>query len=614
MINKKLAALRDCFWLRDILSSAVFFCVMVGLDVGVRWIYRGNSITYFFALVPWVSTLSWALMVTSLLRLLPQIPQRIAIGMLGGLFNLLYLVNCLMFQAKANFFSFSSLIFAADGFKFLDASYIQVRKLVWIFLFCGIAATVLAAVLVPPGRRGGRQRALSLVMAALCILAINVNREKNLTDRLAPHFDIHQASLLYEDFSNSVECLPLTGLYQYTFRDFCITYGVYNRLNRIGHDDIIKNLDNWYASKTPDPDNQWTGRFKGKNLILIQLEAIDTWMINEEFMPNLYRLQQESLDFVQHYTPVYYDAGTFNTEMIVNTGLVSPFIGTTSSMYSRNAYPDSLAHLMTAEGYTANSFHRSGGDVYNRGEVHENWGYAHYYSGVEMGMENRDLDTEMLNAYDIMTPDSPFLTFIITYSAHGPYADSYLSAHNYEFAAQRLPEGCNEMLIHSFAHAYETDLFVGQLCDRLEADGLLDNTVLVFYADHYNYYALDTDLIMEQKGVNDKNMMTRTPFFIYEKGTPEQKIDKVGGSIDILPTIANLFGLNTDGTHYVGNDFFSGSGGYVIFADYSWYDGETYWNALGSEPPTDVIAVRSEELRNRLEMSWDTMRYDYFSK
>lgn len=393
VIDKKLASLKDCLRLRDILSSAVFFCMMVGLDVGVRWIYRGNSITYFFALVPWVFTLSWALMVTFFLRLLPQLPQRIAIGILGGFFNLLYLVNCLMFQAKANFFSFSAMIFAADGFRFLDASYIQVRKLVWIFLFCGIAATVLAAVLVPPGRRIRKQWIPSVVVILLCILAINANREKNLTSRLAPHFDIYQASLLYEDFSNSVECLPLTGLYQYTFRDFCITYGIYNRLNRIGHDDIIKTLDNWYASKTPDPDNQWTGRFKGKNLILIQLEAVDTWMINEEFMPNLYRIQQASLDFTRHYTPVYYDAGTFNTEMIVNTGLVSPFIGTTSSMYSRNAYPDSLAHLMTAEGYTANSFHRSGGNVYNRGEVHENWGYAHYYSGEEMGMENRDLGT-----------------------------------------------------------------------------------------------------------------------------------------------------------------------------------------------------------------------------
>lgn len=614
MRRKKKGALKDCLWLRDVLSSTAFFCAMVELDAGLRWIHQDSSITSFFSVVPWVFTLAWALMVTFLIRLLPPTLQRIAIGVLGGLFHILYLVNCLMFQAKANFFSFSSLIFAADGFKFLDASYLQVHGLVWVFLSFGVAATTLAAFLVPPGPRKGHQWALSLSAAALCILAINVNREKNLTSRLAPHFDIYQASLLYEDFSNSVECLPLTGLYQYTFRDFCVTYGVYHRLDRISHSSAIKTLDDWYSSKAPDPDNQWTGRFKGKNLILIQLEAIDTWMIHEAFMPNLYRVQQGSLDFTQHYTPIYYDAGTFNTEMIVNTGLVSPFIGTTSSMYSRNAYPDSLARLMTAEGYTANSFHRSGGDVYNRGEVHENWGYAHYYSGAEMEMENLDLDTEMLRAYDAMTPDGPFLTFIITYSAHGPYLNSYLSAQNYEFAAQRLPEGSDEMLIHSFAHAWETDLFVGQLCARLEADGLLDHTVLVFYADHYNYYAMDTDLIMEQKGVRDKNMMTRTPFFIYEKNTPPQKIDKAGGSIDILPTLANLFDLDTDGTRYVGNDFFSDNGGYAIFADYSWYDGDTYWNALGSEPPTDAIAARSEELRSRLKISWDTMRYDYFSQ
>ena len=617
-MKESLIRIKAALWvrlrLRDALSSLAFFCVLVGLDGGFRWIYQGVGITSVMSPIPWIFTLAWAVGLTFLIRLLPQLPQRLAISGLGVLASILYLVNALMFQAKGNFFSFSTLIFAADGFKFLDASYLRVRKLVWIVFLCGIVGTVLAVWLAPPIKRRWWDRTVSVIMIPLCILAVYANRGINLTDRLAIHFDIYQVSLLYDDFTLPNQCLMLSGLYQYTFRDFCLTYGVYDALNRVSNSDAIEDLDAWYAAKTPDPDNQWTGRFANKNLILIQLEAIDTWLVNEQFMPNLYRIQQESLDFTQTYTPLYLDAGTFNTEMIVNTGLISPFTGSTSSMYSRNAYPDSLAHLMTAAGYTANSFHRSGGDVYNRAEVHENWGYTHYYSGVEMGMENLDFDSDLMTAYDLMTGGAPFLTVIITYSGHGPYVGSNVSQRWYDFAASQLPADTDEMLIHAYAHAYETDRFIGLLYDRLEADGLLEDTVLVFYADHYDYYTLSDQLVMEQKGAADKNLMTRTPFFIYEKNTPGQKIDKVTSAMDILPTLVNFFGLDNDGTHYVGNDIFSENGGYAIFADYSWYDGATYWNALGNDPPTETIAARNEEITRRLKASWDTMRYNYFAK
>lgn len=600
--------------LRDLLCCAIFLTMLISLDASLRWIYRYCGLTPFSSSIPWTFTIAWTVLLTSLVRMLPQTLERIVICIIGAIFNILYIVNAVILVVKNNFFSFSTLIFAADGFKFLDLSYMQVRKLVWIIFFCGLLATACAAILAPPGPRRLRTRIVSALLILLCILAVNVNREKNLSSRLAIHYDIHQNSLLYEDFSNLNECLLLSGLYQYSFRDFCLTYGLYDKLGRIENHNAVAQLDAWYAAKEPDPDNQWTGLYKGKNLFLIQLEAIDTWMLTEQFMPNLYRIQQQSLDFTQTYTPLYLDAGTFNTEMIVNTGLISPFTGSTSSMYSRNAYPESLAHLMTKEGYTANSFHRSGGDIYNRAEIHENWGYAHYYSGEEMGIKHLDFDSELMTAYDTMTAGEPFLSFVITYSAHGPYEGSEVSEKYYDFAAERLPDGTDETVIHAFAHAYETDLFVGALYDRLEEDGLLEDTVLVFYADHYNYYTLNDDIIMQEKGVWDRNLMTHTPFFIYEKHTQPQKISKAASHMDMLPTLANLFGLDTDGTHYVGNDIFSDNGGYVIFADYSWYDGTTYWNSLGSAVPTETVSARNAELKQRLQMSWDTMKMNYFGE
>ena len=47
-----------------------------------------------------------------------------------------------------------------------------------------------------------------------------------------------------------------------------------------------------------------TGIFKGKNLIPIQLEAIDTWMLNET-APNLSKIKSESIDFINHTPAVF---------------------------------------------------------------------------------------------------------------------------------------------------------------------------------------------------------------------------------------------------------------------------------------------------------------------
>lgn len=141
-MKTKLLALKDKLWaknwLRDLLSSGIFFCMMVGLDGVLRFIYQEAGMTPPDSDIPWTFTLAWAFLITSLVRLFPARGQKAAMGIFGALFQVLYLTNALLFRARGTFFSFSALIFAADGFRFLDPSYLRVRKLVWIGLLCGI--------------------------------------------------------------------------------------------------------------------------------------------------------------------------------------------------------------------------------------------------------------------------------------------------------------------------------------------------------------------------------------------------------------------------------------------------------------------------------------------
>ena len=102
-------------------------------------------------------------------------------------------------------------------------------------------------------------------------------------------------------------------------------------------------------------------------------------------------------------------------------------------------------------------------------------------------------------------------------------------------------------------------------------------------------------------------------FFIYSKDTDPQKIKKVTSTVDILPTIVNLFDLNTDGRYYMGNDAFSNNGGYVIFPDFSWYDGTTYWKAGVDAADSEEIIARNRVIQNRMNMSKNALLTNYFA-
>lgn len=79
---------------------------------------------------------------------------------------------------------------------------------------------------------------------------------------------------------------------------------------------VLEELDSYYAEKEKagHTSNEMTGVFEGKNLMLVVMESIDSWLVTEDYMPNLYRLQQNGWNFKNNYTPLYISAGTFCTE------------------------------------------------------------------------------------------------------------------------------------------------------------------------------------------------------------------------------------------------------------------------------------------------------------
>lgn len=544
----------------------VLFCGgLFALDLGFRWFCRfAQTVGMLNTLKLMPFTAGWVILFTAIATFLPRLARRIYIIVLGSLFSILCVVHGIFINMFRKFFSVTDLMFAGDGAAFLDSSYLVIRKILLLWIILCLAVMILAAVLVPP--RAQSRWIPGALAAVLSIAILLITRYAVLGSSATIVWDQNSdPAFLYEDFSDSRATLSMLGIYQYTFRDL---QQVFPEKTSLTEDDFSAISD--YAATRSHESNDMSGRLAGKNLILVQLEAIDTWML-DEYMPALRAVKENSISFSNHYTPAYITGGTFNTEFMVLSGLLPGTADAPVNVYTHNDFPNALATLFRQKGYTANSFHGSEGNIYSRDAVHSNLGFEAYFSGTEMGMEDYTMDSHLAAAFDMIAPtQSPFFSFVITYSGHGPYGETNPIYLAHAEQAKAVASRTDGNYVYAVAHAMETDLFVQALMEHLETSGLLDNTVVVFYADHYNYYMLNDPLNMEIKGVDNLNLLQRTDFFIYSKDLAPTVIEKTTSTIDVLPTLANLFGLDAQYELLTGNDMFSDQGGYVFFNDNTW--------------------------------------------
>ena len=157
------------------------------------------------------------------------------------------------------------------------------------------------------------------------------------------------------------------------------------------------------------------------------------------------------------------------------------------------------------------------------------------------------------------------------YSSESELAQKAMSMHP-EYSQMDI----SEEMQYLYAKARLTDDMFAALLERLEEDKLLENTVIIAYTDHYCYGLSDKDSIHMLSENNGSSILERTPAFIWYKGCENRTVEKVCQTIDWVPTIANMLGL--DITQYVmGNDIFDNNyKGYAIFPDGTWLTNEAY--------------------------------------
>lgn len=611
------------------LSLLPAFLAYFFLDFSLRLFYGAMSNVSLWAWQPLVFTLLWSGTMTAIAALLPRTGRRIFLLVTFVPFALLTIAHCVLYQLTGTCFSFADLAYAGDGARFISAAYFHLKVGQWLSIAVCLALMLCAVIFTPQthvGRRGGIAAA---VLAAACAAGIFVvhatqmprggiveHNEYLAWDNAESHDTLADA---YAEFTNANRCLMLTGLYQYTVRGAAVTLWPQDTAT----DQRLAELDDYYASHPKEAaDTPMTGAFAGKNLILIMMESIDDWLVTPEYMPNLYRLEQEGVYFRNYYAPIFLAAATFNSEFTANTGMIAPEYQVRNSYYTEHALPYSLANLFCDAGYRARSYHAANPNIYNRGQIHLNFGYESYNDYGDLGMDDYTLDSQLLRGYDRIVSDEPFFSFIITYSGHGPYTEEQDTISAPHLARARAvidystvpytTEAQKEEYTRAVAQAMETDAFIGGLRKQLEADGHAEDTVLVLFTDHYCKYFSDTELIEAIKGTGDHNLLSNVPFVIWTEGITPQVSEKYVSTMDIAPTIVDLFSLDADLRYYIGNDMFGPDGDVVYFRNYAWHDGKTYDTGNDASSNPAVLAMR-EQVREQLNVSQDTFRYDYFA-
>ena len=406
--------------------------------------------------------------------------------------------------------------------------------------------------------------------------------------------------------------------------------------------DTAVNISKYLSTLTPSKTNEMTGTFKGKNLILICAEAFSKEVISEEHMPTLYRMMTQGIEFTDFYQPAW-GGSTSSGEFSVLTG-IEPAKGASSIKQTIGRNMDvTIGNLLQAQGYFSRAYHNHTYDYYGRDQTHENMGYEKYIgygNGMEKGVTKcwPESDKEMFDyTVPLYIDQQPFSIYYMTVSGHGLYSwmgNTQSSHHREEVNSWPELQNASETVKAYYAANYEVELAMESLVSQLEEAGIADDTLVVICADHYPYcleksdtWQNDKDYLSEYYGYTVTNCFERDHnVLIMWSGSLEGKnikVDTPTCSLDIVPTLCNLFGVEWDSRLYSGRDVFSDAEPLVFWPNHSWKTDKGQWDAsksTGTEftpaPGVEVTEEYTTRIRktvnNKLNYAYSILSMDYF--
>ncbi len=398
----------------------------------------------------------------------------------------------------------------------------------------------------------------------------------------------------------------------------------------------IKELNEYVASLTPSKKNEYTGLFEGKNLIMISAEAFSAEVIDPELTPTLYRLATKGINFTDYYQPA--SAGTTGGEYQNIFGMMPTAGGKSFKNTANNLNYFTMGSQLDRLGYYGKAYHNNSYTYYQRNETHINLGYSDGFMGYGNGMEQYVQNLWPQSDLEMMQGTLPtyidkehFNIYYMTVSGHSGYSrgGNMMTAKNWD-RVKDLPY--SDQVKGYIAANLELEDALTYLVSALEEAGKADDTVICLSTDHFPY-GLDTEgtlgnmpYLSELYGYSVNNIFQRDHSdLILWCGSLEDEepiiVSEPTFSLDILPTLSNLFGLPFDSRLMPGRDVFSDAEAIVFNTSYGWKTSlGTYNSSSGKftpvndevEIPEDYVERIKKIVRNKMRYCSGVLDNDYY--
>ncbi|MCU5097545.1 LTA synthase family protein [Bacillus wiedmannii] len=380
----------------------------------------------------------------------------------------------------------------------------------------------------------------------------------------------------------------------------------------------LQETENYVKANQSEPNPNMFGAAKGKNVIVVTLESLQTFLIGasvngQEVTPFLNEFINESY----YFDNFFHQTGqgkTSDSEFLIDTSLYPLNRGAVFFTHGNNDYT-ATPEILRQQGYFTSVFHANNATFWNRNIMYSALGYDRYYNELDYKITpetNLNWGLKDIEYFDqsvdiLKTVDQPFYARFLTLTNHYPFTydedTKFIEPYN----------SGNGVFDRYIVTARYLDESIKKFIERLKAEGMYDDSIIVLYGDHYGISEkhnramaqfLEKDQITEFDNLN----LQRTPLYIHMPGQTEgQTISKPTGQIDIKPTILNLLGIDTTNDIRFGHDMFSDEyTGFVVLRDGSFitekyvYTNNTFYDRITGEI-VDLPKKEAQALINRAQ-------------
>ena len=391
-------------------------------------------------------------------------------------------------------------------------------------------------------------------------------------------------------------------LYTYHFKDIVSIFGSDKEMieeegNNISAKEILDNNQLPLRGRNSNKEKKYHGIGKDKNLIVIQVEALQNFVVNEyydgqEITPNINKLiKDKSSIYFDNYYQLVGRGNTSDAEFVSQNSLYPSMKDGSYSLYEKNTFYG-LPWILRDKGYTPWVFHGYEPEFWNRDKAYPNQGFERFIS-------KEDFDVQRIIGFGIIDEDffeqsipyikemgEPFYSFMITLTSHTPF-----NMPEYLHVLDIRNEHKDTMFANYLQSIHYADKAIGKFIDRLKEEGMYENTVIALYGDHTALHCTNKENkeTMTKYLGHDYNFqdMMNIPFIIHVPGEDiHETISTVGSQLDFLPTMLNIMGLKNEKGIMFGIDLINSTDSLVAQQHYiptgSYFDSEKQFIMSGN--------------------------------